>query len=110
MFLEARDRLHNENSQSAYHNIICHLLFIEIIIVSNISVHQVTILEFATRWRFVRKGAGLNLDIMRSVDFSPTSGAYSQSTSNLDLCFSILSVVTAFKNVGTIAGFADALS
>ena len=73
MFLEARDRLKIENSQSANLIIICHLLFIEIIIVSNISVHQVTILEFVTRRRFVGKRAGLNLDIMRGVNFSPTS-------------------------------------
>ena len=73
MFLEARDRLQNENSQSANLLFICHLLFIEIIIVSNISVHQVTMLEFVTRRRFVGKRAGLNLDIMRGIDFSPTS-------------------------------------
>ena len=88
---------------------ICHLLFIEIIIVSNISVHQVTILEFATRRRFVAKRAGLNLDIIRGADFSPTSCPYSQSTPDLDLFSSILSVVSAVKNVGAIAGFADAL-
>ena len=90
---------------------ICHLLFIEIIIVSNISVHQVTILEFVTWRRFVGKRAGLNLDIMRGVDFSSTSYPYSQSASNLDLrsLSSILRVVMAIENVGGIAGFTDAL-